>query len=56
MPLCNGSQTNQPCYLLVADATKCPGTAYDVQIVANTSPTLDGGSYPAGTLLEFTCN
>jgi hypothetical protein len=57
MPLCNGSQTNQPCYLLVTDATKCPGAAYDVQIVPNPSPTLDGGaSLPAGTLLEFTCN
>ena len=57
MPLCDGAQTNQPCYTRVTDATKCPGAAYDVQIVANSSPSLDGGaSLPAGTLLEFTCN
>lgn len=53
MPLCNGSQTNQPCYALVADASRCPSAAYQVQIVAATDA---GVAMPAGTMLEFTCN
>jgi hypothetical protein len=53
LPLCNGSRTNKPCYALVSDAPKCPGAAYEVQIVQGIDA---GSSLPSGTMLEFTCN
>jgi hypothetical protein len=51
MPICNGSQSNLPCYSLSANATLCPGSQYLVRVV----PVGDPGPPPAGTMLEFDC-
>ena len=57
MPLCNGGQTNRPCFALVTDASRCPTGERVVQVLKPSGASPDGGgSLSAGTMLEFTCN
>jgi hypothetical protein len=57
MPLCNGSQSNRPCFRLVSDATKCEGGKLNLQLLQSADSGVDGGgALPSGTMLEFSCS
>ena len=56
MPLCNGAQSNRPCFRLVTDATKCGGGTLNLQLLQSVAASVDGGNtLPPGTILEFSC-